>query len=339
MMRGIMERLNPNRYEVFVFYHQAFGHRFEEMKKQHPHLHHMTYSWQFEQTVQQIRGVGCDVIYYWKVGADLWSTFLPMTYLAPVQCTSWGTHGTSGIPHVDYSLTWDAAEILEAQEHYTETLFRMATPPNYEVYEERPKNVTRSGLGLPKHGAVYFCPHRLSKYHPDFDRYLRDILEADPHGHLLILSGHQSLLTERLKSRMRRQVGDSLFRRMIFLPQQPVDQYYKYLAASTMVLDSPIYAGEWTCNDAFSLGIPCVTQTGPLLVQRYTTARYSDLGIAGPIAGNRQEYVDHAVRLGTDADYYQEISSQLLGRRHLMVENESVVGEYERFFEEMAGAN
>ena len=150
MMRGIMERLNPNRYEVFLFYHQDFGHRFHDMKKDEC-LHHITYSWWFEQAIQRIREVGCDILYHWKVAADLWSTFLPMTYLGPVQCTAWGTHGTGGIPHVDYSLTWDHAEIPEAQEHYTETLFRLATPPNFEVFEKRPKNVSRSELGLPKH--------------------------------------------------------------------------------------------------------------------------------------------------------------------------------------------
>ena len=336
MMRGVMERLNPNRYEVFVFYHQDFAHRFHCIKKDE-HIHLVMFTWWFEQTVQMIREIGCDILYHWKVAADLWSTFFPMTYLAPVQCTAWGTHGTGGIPHVDYSLTWDHAEISESQEHYTETLFRLATPPNFEVFVERPNNVSRNELGLPKQGAIYFCPHRLSKYHPDFDLYLRDILETDPNGHILLLSGKPSLLSERLKSRMRRNLGDSLFRQMIFLSHQSVEQYYKYLAVSTMVLDSPVYSGELTCYDAFSLGVPCVTQTGPLLVQRYTTAHYHHLGIDGPIAENRRDYVAHAVQLGTNAEDYQKLCSQLLDRRHQLTNKIEVIGEYERFFEEVAG--
>ena len=165
-----------------------------------------------------------------------------MTHLAPIQCTSWGTHGTSGNNHIDYYISWGAAEIPEAQEHYTEKLFLLKTPPNTEYIEPRPQNLSRTNLGLPKDGALYFCPHRVSKYHPDFDFYLRDILAKDPLGHILLLLGSPSKATDKLKARIRRNIGTDLFCRVICLARMGHKLYYQFLSASTVILDSPYWA-------------------------------------------------------------------------------------------------
>ncbi|MDR1385149.1 MAG: radical SAM protein [Planctomycetaceae bacterium] len=332
MMRGIMQGLNPDRFEVFLFYNKDFAHWFRHLTG--ANIRHVPYYWDFEQAVQKIRETLCDVLYHWKVAADTWSMFFPMTYLAPIQCTSWGTHGTGGVSHVDYYLTWNAAEILNAQNHYTEKLHRMSLPPNIEYREERPQNVRREKLGLPSQHALYFCPHRLSKYHPDYDFYLKDILTADTDGYILLLFGDSTQISEKIKERMKRNIGNDLFKRMIFIPRLGVKSYYEYLSASTVVLDSPIYAGELTCYDAFSVGVPSVTRTGDLLIQRYTTAHYQDLKINAPIAANREEYVEYATWIGTDEEYRNELTSQIREKYPLMLEKEGVVAEYERFIEE-----
>jgi hypothetical protein len=115
----------------------------------------------------------------------------------------------------------------------------MSSPPNIEYREERPQDISRQKLGLPSQHAIYFCPHRLSKYHPDFDFYLRDILEADTNGHIVLLFGETTLISEKIKERMKRNIGSELFKRMIFLPRQNVKSYYEYLSAATAAV----------CND------------------------------------------------------------------------------------------
>jgi len=91
-----------------------------------------------------------------------------------------------------------------------------------------------------------------------------------------------------------------------------------------------------TAYDSLSYGVPCVTQAGPLLVQRYPLSSYRAMGIEdAPVATNRDEYVRHAVRLGTDGDYYRHLVNQINERHDLVFERESVTGEFERFFEEI----
>ena len=329
----IIKRLDPKRFEAFLIYHESSAKAFQDMTEQN-HVTHLTFDWNFEATVAKIKNAECDIIYFWKVGADVWNFFLPMCRLAPIQFTSWGTHGTSGVHHIDYSLSYRLAEIENAQEHYTESLYLIDEAPAFQPRMQLPFTFSREELGLPAHGAIYYCPHRLSKYHPDYDFYLKGILENDPDGRILLLLGDASPTADRIKERMRRNIGKTLTKHIIFIPKQPPLRYNQLMAAATMILDSHIYSGGITAYDSLSYGVPSVTNVGPLLVQRYPFSSYKAMGIDdAPMATNRDEYVRAAVRVGTDADYRRQLTEQILERGDLVFERSSVVPQFESFFE------
>ncbi|MGL6194526.1 MAG: tetratricopeptide repeat protein, partial [Thermoguttaceae bacterium] len=292
---GIIDNLDSDKFEVIVIYSESKRDVFSNAYKR-TDITHVVYGSNFAEAVYAIKAVKCDVIYYWKVAADTWSFFLPMCYLAPIQCTSWSTHGTSGVRHIDYYVSWDMAEIPDAQKHYTEKLFLLKTTPLYEpILETISPPVSRQMLDLPEDGAIYFCPHRPSKYHPEFDDYLKQILERDTTGHIVIFMGKQMSLAAKFAKRIFDHVGENLFSRIIILPQQALQQYYKYLSVSTVLLNSPVYSGEITAIDGFLYGVPSVTLTGELLVERYSTAFYEMFGIDGPAAPNKERYISEAV--------------------------------------------
>jgi len=329
---GLIEHLDPEKFEVFLLYQEPTASRFEG-KFQRNDLVRLPYSQNFKQAVEQIREARLDAIYYWKVGADNWSFFLPMCRLAPVQCTSWGTHGTSGLSTMDYYVSWDKAEISYAQDHYTERLVLFEDYPLFAPLLPDLPVASRLELQLPEAGAVYFCPHRPSKYHPCFDGYLREILKRDTTGHIVLLLGKPSQMMKRFIDRMRDTIGEH-FSRVIVLPQLDVATYYRYLSASTVLLNSPIYSGEITAVDGFLYGVPCVSLSGELLVQRYATAFYDDFGITGPAASSREEYVEQAVRLALDANYHRVVSQKIAEHCHRFFENTKTVHAWERFFEQ-----
>ena len=329
----IIKRLDPNRFEAYLIYHDMSAKTFQSMTD-FKHVTHLTFDWNFEASVAKIKNAECDIIYLWKVGADVWNFFLPMCRLAPIQFTSWGTHGTSGVRHIDYSLSYRLAEIDNAQEHYTESLYLMDEAPAFQPRMQLPHTFSREELGLPTRGAIYYCPHRLSKYHPDYDFYLKGILENDPEGRILLLLGETSPQAEKIKERMRRNIGNTLIKRMIFIPSQPPRRYNQLMAAATTILDSHIYSGGITAYDSMSYGVPSVTKVGPLLVQRYPYSSYRAMGIEdAPTATNRDEYVRAAVRVGTDSEYRRHLSSQILERGDLIFERPNVVSQFESFFE------
>lgn len=332
---GLIENLDPGKFEVVLIYNETTSKRFENRFRRE-NLVHLRYTWNFEQAVRTIRDAKCDVIYYWKVAADTWSFFLPMARLAPIQCTSWSTQGTSGLSHIDYYVSWDKAEPKDAVNHYTERLYLLETTPLYEpVPTDIPEHAgTRDELGLPEKGAIYFCPHQMPKYHPAFDLYLREILHRDTSGHLLLLLGRSSRWNTRLMKRMENALGPELAKRVRFLPRQGYRDYYRYLSAATLVLHSPVFSGEITAVDGFLYGIPYVTQSGDFLVQRYSTAFYEEFGIEGLSVTKMEEYVAQALRLGTDAEYRRSISRQILEKSKPFFENQNTVRQWERFFTE-----
>ncbi len=332
---GIIERLDPARFEAVVFCSQRSA-PFIRRNVRRPNLVVVPFPARFDQAVEAVREAACDVLYYWKVGADTWNYFLPMARLAPVQCTSWGTHGTSGVQAVDYYLSspWmeTGAEGVDVAADYTEHLLMLPTFPTWQQRQPVPPPASRADFGLPGQGAIYFCPHRLPKYHPAFDSYLRDVLERDPAGHLVLLSGQQAGAQAVLSRRLERRLGPSLWRRVVVFPALNVVQYYRLLSLATVVLDSIVYAGGITAYDAFSFGIPVVTQPGRLAVQNYTAGLYRRMALGEVVAGSHEEYVDLAVRLGTDGDFRGDVSRRLLERCEVIFEDQATVAAHEGFF-------
>ena len=331
MNANTIEQLDPNRFEVILIFSETSSKRFQG-RFQRSDLTMISYDGVFEKAVQTIKEAKCDVIYYWKIGADLWSFFLPMCRLAPIQFTAWGTHGTGGLHHVDYFLSWNKAELPEAQDHYTEQLFLFETPLYYEPIPKELQEVSqRKELNLPEKDAIYLCPHRPPKYHPMFDYYLREILQKDPCGHIVLFMGKSSHLAERFIRRMRRTIGEKLFQRIIVLPQQSLTSYFRYCSIATAILQSPVYSGKITTLDGFLYGVPSVAQKGDLLIQRYENAFYNELGIIGPSVSLKEEYVKQVVRLGTDSDYREHISKQIQDGKNVLFENNRSIREWERF--------
>lgn len=338
---GVIERLDGTRFEPVIFCAERGARRFRKSLKRQ-NLPIVPLPTRFDNAVKLVRQTSCDVIYYWKVGADPWNLFLPMAKLAPIQCTSWGTHGTSGVADVDYYVSSSFIESTDAEvdvaSHYTERLAMIPTLPTFQRRQSLGKPATRADFCLPPRGALYFCPHRLPKYHPEFDSYLRDVLEQDPTGSLVMLCGKHTHSQEILRRRLSRSLGPTLCKRLFYLPAMPLNRYYQLLNLATMILDSPVYAGGITAYDAFSFGIPVVTQPGALAVQNYTAGLYRRMGISGLTARDQRQYVDIAVRLGTLADERREVTRRIVEASDSIFEDDQVTPALENFFLDAARA-
>ena len=166
---GILKQLDRKRFEIVVLCPGSLVDRCRQSIRS-DEISFVPLGGTFEQIVGQVRDADCDLIYHWKAGSDPWSYFMPFARLAPVQCTSYGTHGTSGISAVDYFLSSSFIEPSDAGQHYSERLLCMNAIPTYQRQHRLPENVARNEFGLPEQESIYFCPHRLPKYHPSFDR-------------------------------------------------------------------------------------------------------------------------------------------------------------------------
>jgi predicted O-linked N-acetylglucosamine transferase (SPINDLY family) len=330
---GLINALNKKRFDVFVFVPElGMGHCRKHITSEG--VTFVPLGGTFERVVSRIRGAECNLIYYRKCGSDTWSYFTPFARCAPVQVTSSGTHGTSGISAVDYFLSSKSIEPTNGQDYYTEKLFLLDAMPMYQDrLAELETPASRDEFGIPSNGAFYFCPHRTAKYHPCFDLILKTIAERNPDSHFVLLTGRdvrgRALLYERLK----RNLGETIYNRFIFIPALAFEKYCRLLSLATAILDSPVYAGSLTAFDAFSYNIPEVTLSGSLNVQNFATGIYRYMNLGHLPCNTVDAYIDLAVQLGTEPDFRSSVSQEIEAKRDKIFDMTKVVEEHTRFFE------
>jgi predicted O-linked N-acetylglucosamine transferase (SPINDLY family) len=289
----------------------------------------------YSQAVQRIAEARCHLLYYRKATADPLGYLLAMTRLAPVQCTSWGTHLTSGIAQIDYYVSSALIESDDADGQYTERLVRLNTIPSFEARPAPQEPASRSQFGLPENGHLYLCPQRLAKFHPAHDELLRRILEADPDGYLvLIRPENREHVIEKLLSRFRRNLG-RVARRVLFVPSQKSAAFRGLLSVGDVLLDLPHYGVSLMAYDALAENLPIVTWPGRLKVERYGLAFHRKLDCRETVASSADEYVALALRVAADREFREHLRREIEARKHVLFEDLSVVREHERFFEEV----
>lgn len=300
-----------------------------------PEVKYLAFSKHFKDSVQEIANFNFDVIYHWEIGTDAQNYAFPFFKLAPVQFTSLGWPETSGIKEVDYFISSDFLELPEAQNHYTEQLFKFKNlpfcvdKPNLNV---EPKD--RSYFTFASNERAYVCVQNLRKLHPDFDKVTAEILRRDPNGILVLVEDKYENITELVRNRIRTTYPD-IYKRVRFLPKLSYSDYLNLLLVSDVLLDTFYFGGANTSYEAFALGTPIVTLPWDLQRGRFTYASYKHLEISDCIAKNEQEYIDFSIKIANNKDIKTYISNKMKERSSILFNNLEVVKEFENFIKKV----
>jgi protein O-GlcNAc transferase len=282
---------------------------------------------------QQIAALELDILFYQDIGMDPVSYRLAFARLAPVQCVSFGHPNTTGIPNMDYFVSNDLFEPEDAPAHYTETLFLLRDLPTLAYYYRPapPAVADRAAFGLHADDHVHLCPQTLFKLHPEFDALLGAILRRDPQAVVVLIRGQYHEYTESIRQRFSAGLSD-VMTRIVFLDRLGFARYLQLLTVADVCLDTLHFNGMNTSLEAFSVGTPVVTLPGRFQRGRHTQAMYRKMGVLECIAKDPDDYVDIAVRLGSDRSYARQVRDRILARNEVLYEDRRVVSEFERFF-------
>jgi predicted O-linked N-acetylglucosamine transferase (SPINDLY family) len=332
--RGLVAELSRDRFEVFVL-------RITPSKVDAVTVficraaeHTIVLDADFRIAREQIAALELDVLFYQDIGMEPTSYLLAFSRLAPVQCVSFGHPNTTGIPTMDYFISNDLFEPPDAAQHYTEKLFLLHDLPTLAYYyrpEIPPAPADRAEFGLHEKDHVYCCPQALMKVHPEFDAVLGAILRRDPEGIIVLVGGGYVEYTDQVRERLARTVGD-VIGRILFLDAMPYPRYLQLLVSADVCLDTLHFNGMNSSLEAFAASTPIVTLPGRLQRGRHTQAMYRKMGILECIAKDAKDYVDIAVRLGTDREYAASIRNRIRALSGVLYEDRRVVAEFERFF-------
>jgi tetratricopeptide (TPR) repeat protein len=290
------------------------------------------------EAVQTIKAEQLDLILHWEVGSDATNYFLPFFRLAPVQCVTWGLSITTGVPNMDYFISSHLLESENAQDHYSEKLINLATLPTYFYRPELPDPLKpRACFGLPDDAHIYLCPQNLLKVHPDFDPILGQILRRDPRGTVVFLEDKSRQRQQKLMARFEKSMPD-VAGRIRFLPRMEKQDFVNLIAVADVNLDTLHYSGGNTAHEGLATGTPIVTLPTEFLRGRLTLGRYKKMGVFDCVASSPQEYVELALRLGTDPEYNRAIRHKILQANHALYNDTAAVTEFTRFFKQAIDA-
>lgn len=285
---------------------------------------------QFTAARDVLSALELDVLVYQDIGMDDLSYFLACSRLARAQCVLGGHPVTTGLPQMDYYISTALAEPEEAQEYYSETLLLLQTLP---VIFRRPALPAvmkgREGFGLPGQGALYVCPMKLQKMHPDFDAAIEAILRRDPQGHVVLFRDKRTHWERLLEDRLRRSIPDAaLRRRIIFLPWlHDYDDFLAINALADVVLDPFHFGIGSTVIATFATATPIVTRPSRFLRGRAGLAYCRLVDAMECVTEGVGDYVERAVALAHDPALRESVRAKIARNSHRLFDNEAPVQE------------
>ena len=282
---------------------------------------------------QRIAEEKIDLLLYCDIGMEPFTYFLAFSRLAPVQCVTWGHPVTTGLPEMDYFVSSALVEPAGAAAHYSERLECLPESCAFACYG-RPAApdpaIDRAKFGFAADANLYLCAQTLFKLHPDFDALIGDILRRDPAG-LLVLIEHPPHLRAQITARWARTLAD-VMPRIRFLPFCNHNEFLGLLNVVDVVLDPPHFGGGNSSLEAMATGTPIVTHPGAFARSRFTYANYRRMGVLDCVASSAQEYVDVAVRLGTDRAQRALVRARLAEASRHLYNDIGAVRALEKFF-------
>jgi CRISPR-associated protein Csy1 len=333
-------RLDRERFESFVYYTNewvaddtraiaAAAARFRHLPGRPLHT-----------LAQYVAGDELDILVYPELGMHPETFTLASLRLAPVQCCGWGHPNTTGHPEIDWFISCEAMEPADAQSHYSE---RLALLPGLGTRYTTPATEsrrTREDFGLPGDRTLYLLPQSLFKIHPDNDELVARVLASDPRGVAVVFASHHENLTQAYATRLAQAFerhGLDIHERTRFLaPFMPHGEYLRLNQLCDVMLDTLHWSGGNTSLDALSTGLPVVTLPGRLMRGRQSQAMLRILGVDELVAGDIDQYLAIAGRLGRDAGYRAAIAARIRANLGNLFERDEPVRALEDFLERAA---
>jgi protein O-GlcNAc transferase len=330
-LQGWLKFHNPDHLEIYCYHTGNICDTVTENFRNYSHyFHHLPND--FEATCQQILADQLHILIFPEIGMDAPTMAMAGLRLAPVQCTAWGHPVTTGLSTIDYFISSELMEGDNAQDHYSETLVQL---PNigvaYPALGDIPEQIKdKSYFSFPEESVIYLCLQAPFKYLPQYDRVLPAIAQQVPQAKFIFLRGE--LLRQRL-DRAFAAHGLVYTDFCLFLKIPAREDYLMLNLVADVFLDTCTWSGGNTSLEAIACGLPLVTYPGEFMRGRHADSFLKMIGVTETIAENVENYIEIAVRLGSDTAWRQEIKAKMQQRKSLLFDDRTCVTALEQFFD------
>lgn len=327
-MHGILEQLNRDFFEVVLFVtNEPVDSLSEQIQNSANTL--IKLPMDIEEMKQKISQEKLDILFYCDISMDSFTYFLSFSRLAPIQMTTWGQGGTSGIPNMDYFISSHDLETRESFSTYSEKLILMPELFPYYYPPACKNSKSRNYFGFNQNQNLYFCPHSLFKIQPEFDLVLGEILKKDPESILIFIEGAVPHWTDKFKARINESIDFQYHSQIKFLPQMKQDEFIELADCCDVLLEPFENGGGITSYDTFYTGLPTVIWPSNYSKGRVTYALYLKMGILDCVAKSAKDYIHLSLKMGTDKQFNQLIRQKIKDNCPKIYRNLKAVKDFE----------
>ncbi len=271
-----------------------------------------------ESALAFIRNLNLDIFWH-QTTAGITSRdsygFLFSYKLARIQCAMASTCGhTTGNPHFQYFLSIAPPFLPKTWEgEFSETELNVSSNCIYipDDWQHQPNRiVTRESLGIPPGAVIYFVGAAAAKYAPECVATWLKIIQRVPNSYLILaplnpgwnpayptLLAFHSILQAALK-----EAGEA-GRRVRLLGHVNGEAIALMHKWGDIHLSSFPYGGATTISDSLRGGLCPVCTVGRYMRNNGDATILEGYGLKDLVARSPQEYLEFAVRLGTDQDF------------------------------------
>jgi predicted O-linked N-acetylglucosamine transferase (SPINDLY family) len=241
---------------------------------------------------------------------------------APIQVT-WLGFDATGIPNVDYFIADPYVLPTDADQYYSEKIWRL--PGCYlgiDGFEIGVPTLRREDLGIENDAIIFMNFQNALKRHPHIIHQQMKILKAVPHSYLLVKGTGKADEIQKLFEGIAQEQGLPLDRLHFLEPCSTEMEHRANLGIADVVLDTYPYNGATTTLETLWMEIPIVTKVGEQFAARNSYTFMINAGITEGIARSDEAYVEWGIKLGTDQNLRREISDKLRqGKKNLSLWN------------------
>jgi predicted O-linked N-acetylglucosamine transferase (SPINDLY family) len=229
---------------------------------------------------------------------------------APIQINFLGYPGTMASSFIDYIVA-DKTLIPETERaYYEENIIYLphSYQPNCRQRDISSNLMTREQFGLSEEKIIFCSFNGNHKITPEIFQCWLKILSAVERSQLWLYLNNTEA-RENLREEARRLGIDTT--RLIFAETLSVEEHLARLRLADIFLDTYPYNAHTTASDALRVGLPIITLAGRPFASRVCASLLSAIGEECLITHSLDDYVNLAVRLGSNTNELAAIKSKI----------------------------
>ena len=325
-----------SKYDNYNIYFTTFDDLNEEVKYLFGNAKHIKLPNKLNEIKDIMTNLQLDVLIYCEIGMDPKTYFMAHMRLAKKQINTWGHSDTSGINTIDYFISskYYELELELSQKHYSEKLILLDSLCTSYVNPLSRANINffknRLHYGFTDEITIFSCTQSLFKFNPIFDEYLINILLANDNFILIILNGDNK---EKIFKRFN---NKNISSKIHIFPMMQHFQYLNLINISDIILDPYPFGGCNSSLEAFALNKVVVTQESNMINGRFTSGFYKKMNLDSMITKSKEEYINLAIKLGTDVKFRESISEQISNNNIDLFNDKNSIIDWKNFIDNIS---